>query len=492
MLQTNIKRKSTLNSLPHEGEGSRTTILRQAQDGGEPIRLTSFAQCPEQAQRVERHSRTTISFNTLGCRLNQSETAVIQRTFESGGYKIVDFNQPADVVVINTCTVTEHGDADTRHLVNKINRINPRARIALIGCQAQIQKEKLLNLSNVHWVVGNAKKMDLVSILNDSAFAQGPQVIAPTIPRTSFTLPIAGVDRDHTRANLKIQDGCDFFCSFCEIPYARGRARSREFEDILREAKALVTAGHKELVLTGINLGTYQYEEKKILNVIDALAQIKGLMRLRISSIEPTTIPFELFERMAPGSKLCRYLHIPIQSGHDEILHLMKRKYTVKKFRNFIEKVYNLVPEIGLGTDVIVGFPGETPAHFEQTYQLLRDLPLAYFHVFSYSQRQFAQSQNLSNPLKTETIQTRSKMLRDLSVRKRQLFIQNLIGSVQKVLFEEKKDGTWTGLTDHYVRVKVASENDLHNQIRDVSLDRLDGQMCMGKLCAPNMSSSNI
>lgn len=435
---------------------------------------------------------TSISFNTLGCRLNQSETAVIQKTFESDGYTIVDFNEPADVVVINTCTVTENGDADTRHLVNKINRLNPNARIALIGCQAQIQKEKLLNLSNVHWVVGNAKKMDLVSILNDSSFSKKPRVIAPAIPRESFTMPTAGIDRDHTRANLKIQDGCDFFCSFCEIPYARGRARSRRFDDILREAKILVAAGHKELVLTGINLGTYEHEEKKFLNVIDALTEIEGLMRVRISSIEPTTIPLELFERMTFDSKLCRYLHIPIQSGNDEILTSMKRKYTVKEFSDFIEKVYKIVPEIGLGTDVIVGFPGETEDHFEETYQLLRDLPFAYFHVFSYSKRQFAKSQNFPDSVGSETIQVRSKILRDLSVRKRQLFIQSLIGSVQKVLFEEKKDGAWSGLTDHYVRVKAASENNLHNQINDVLLDRLDGQSCIGKLCEPNMNSYKI
>lgn len=431
----------------------------------------------------------SISFNTLGCRLNQSETAVIQKTFESDGYTIVDFDEPADVVVINTCTVTEHGDADTRHLVNKINRLNPRARIALIGCQAQIQKEKLLNLSNVHWVVGNAKKMDLASILADSSLDGEPQVMTPAIPRESFTMPMAGIDRDHTRANLKIQDGCDFFCSFCEIPYARGRARSRQFDDILREAKILAAAGHKELVLTGINLGTYQQEEKKFLNVIDALMGIEGLMRIRISSIEPTTIPLEIFERMGSGSKLCRYLHIPIQSGDDEILASMKRKYTVKEFSDFIQKVYKMVPEIGLGTDVIVGFPGETQAHFEATYRLLRDLPFAYFHVFSYSKRQFAKSQNFPDSVRSETIQARSKILRDLSVRKRQLFIQSLIGSVQKVLFEEKKDGVWNGLTDHYVRVKAASESNLHNQISGVSLDRLDGQTCIGTLCRPNMSS---
>ena len=427
--------------------------------------------------------KKTISFHTLGCRLNQSETAVIQRTFESSDYKIVDFLQPADVVVINTCTVTEGGDADTRHLVNKINRINPRARIALIGCQAQIQKEKLLDLPNVHWVVGNAKKMDLVSILACASPDGEAQVVAPAIPRTSFTIPVAGIDRDHTRANLKIQDGCDFFCSFCEIPYARGRGRSREFEDIIREARTLVAAGYKELVLTGINLGTYQYEEKKILNVITALEEIENLRRIRISSIEPTTIGFELFERMVSPSKLCRYLHIPLQSGHDDILNLMKRKYSVKEFSDFLKKVYRAVPEICLGTDVIVGFPGETDAHFEQTYQLLRDLPFAYFHVFSYSQRQFAKSQNLRDPVKAETIQVRSKILRDLSVRKRQLFLKNLLGTRQTVLFEEKKDGHWIGLTDHYARVKVVwDKSGLRNILTEVQMCRVEGEFIVGEI----------
>ena len=428
-----------------------------------------------------------ISFHTLGCRLNQSETAVIARTFESSGYRIVDFNEPADVVVINTCTVTENGDADTRHLVNKVNRLNPNVKIALIGCQAQIQKEKLTSLPNVHWVVGNARKMELAAILKDVQPNDQPRVITPAIPRESFTIPLApfipaGIDREHTRANLKIQDGCDFFCSFCEIPYARGRARSREFEDILFEAKALVCAGHKELVLTGINLGTYQYEEKKILNVIDALEKIDGLMRLRISSIEPTTIPLELFERMSSGSKLCRYLHVPSQSGHDEILASMKRKYTIRQFSDFIEQILKSVPDICLGTDVIVGFPGETDARFEETYQVLRDLPFAYFHVFSYSKRQFAKSQDFSNPIDSQTIQKRSKILRDLSLRKRQFFIKKFLGSVHKVLFEEKKDGYWIGLTDHYIRTRVESTRDLHNQILDVLLQYQDGQTCIGQL----------
>ncbi len=427
--------------------------------------------------------RTTVSFYTLGCRLNQSESAVIRNTFEAQGYRVVDFLQPADISIINTCTVTEHGDADTRHLINKVTRINPNVRIALVGCQAQIQKEKLSELPNVTWIVGNARKMEMVFIINDHPENETKvQVITPAIPRDHFTIPITGFDREHTRGNLKIQDGCDFFCSFCEIPYARGRARSREFEDILMEARALAAAGHKELVLTGINIGTYQHEGKKLLQVIEALESIPELERIRISSIEPTTIPEEIFQRMGHDSKLCRYLHIPIQSGHDKILEQMRRKYTVGEFSQFIDRVYQNVRGICLGTDVIVGFPGETEHHFEQTYTLLRDLPFAYFHVFSYSQRHVAQSRKLTNPVDRAVIQKRSRILRDLSVRKRQVFLKNLIGSAQNVLFEQKKDGFWNGLTDNYARVKVKTEHDLQNQMRLMRMQGLDGPMLVGEM----------
>ncbi len=436
-------------------------------------------------------NKLSVSFFTFGCRLNQSETAVIERTFEIDGYRVVDISEPADIVVINTCTVTENGDTDTRRLVNRINRLNPNARIALVGCQAQIQKQKLVELKNVRWVVGNAKKMDLVSILKETeeeGAEKKARVITPPIPRESFTIPTAGIDRTHTRANLKIQDGCDFFCSFCEIPYARGRGRSREFGDILLEARALIAAGHQELVLTGINIGTYAFEQKRLLHVIEALEQVEGLKRIRISSIEPTTIPWELFKEMNKGSKLCRHLHIPIQSGHDEILTAMKRKYTVREFRVFLNRVFQAVPQICIGTDVIVGFPAETEEHFEETYELLRDLPLAYFHVFSYSERQYAKSQNLSGAILRQTIERRSQKMRNLSARKRQLFLKNLLGAEEEVLIEEVKDGFWSGLTDNYIRVKVKSDQDLKNSFVKVRLAQIDGPSVIGYL----METSNL
>jgi len=423
----------------------------------------------------------TVSFYTLGCRLNQAETAIIQRSFEQRGYSVVDIGQPSDLVVINTCTVTENGDADTRRLVNRVNRLNAEAKIVLIGCQAQVQGEKLLQLPGVQWVIGNAVKMDLVNILQD-AKSDTPQVMTPVIKRESFTIPVAGIDKKHTRANLKIQDGCDFFCSFCEIPYARGRARSRVFEDIIKEANDLADAGHQEVVLTGINLGTYHYQDKSIVDVITALETIPGLKRIRISSVEPTTIPETILQKMAAKGKLCRYLHIPIQSGSNEILQAMNRNYTVSEFTDFIQMVDRQVPDVCLGTDVMVGFPGETEGHFEETYHLLRELPFAYFHVFSYSDRSHNKSRKFSDKVPKETIIRRSQKMRELSARKRQMYLEKFLGKTEMVLIEQQKSGYWTGLTDTYIRVRARSDLDLHNQFVPVQLEQIDGQTLIGRI----------
>ncbi|NOX37207.1 MAG: tRNA (N(6)-L-threonylcarbamoyladenosine(37)-C(2))-methylthiotransferase MtaB [Calditrichaeota bacterium] len=420
-----------------------------------------------------------VAFYTFGCRLNQAETAIIEQSFRQQGYRIVDVREPADVVVINTCTVTENGDADTRRLIHRVVRTNPSARIALVGCQAQVQRDRLLEMPNVYWVVGNAEKMEFLSILQEG-IPETPVVRTPTIPRTPFTIPVAGLDTRHTRANLKIQDGCDFFCSFCEIPFARGRARSREFQDIIREARELVRAGHHELVLTGINIGTYSDGDKQLVDVVEALLSIPELWRLRISSIEPTTIPDALVELMQSHERFCRHLHVPLQSGSNRILARMKRKYTAEEFAEFIWRVHQQIPEVCLGTDVIVGFPGETDDDFEETYRLLKELPLAYFHVFRYSERDHAPSRRYADKVDREVIIERSARLRELSARKRRLYYQQFIGKTERVLFEQKKGGFWIGLTDTYIRVKVQSDQDLHNRLMSVRLTGVEDQMMTG------------
>jgi len=422
-----------------------------------------------------------ISFYTLGCRLNQSETASIQNSFKAQGYQVVDFNKPSDIVVINTCTVTEGGDADTRRLVNKVNRLNPKARIALVGCQAQVQKEKLASMPNVSWIVGNNRKMDLVSVFQEHPNPTSAAVVAGAMDREPFVQPVAGVDYKLTRANIKIQDGCDFFCSFCEIPYARGRARSRVFEDIMLEAQTLTGAGHKEIILTGINIGTYAHDGKDLLDVVKRMELIEGLERIRISSIEPTTISPGLFDHMGQG-KLCRYLHIPLQSGADAILNQMKRKYSSQEFKAFIQEAHYKVPQICIGTDVIVGFPGETDEHFDQSADLIREEPIDYVHVFSYSPRYMAQSRTRDDGISSHIISKRSQILRELSLRKRRMFYESLLGTTQKVLFEEAKGGFWVGLTDNYVKIKVKDKRDLQNQILPVKLEKIEGQCLLGQV----------
>lgn len=423
-----------------------------------------------------------IAFYTQGCRLNQSESAALEHGVSEQEFQVVPFGPEADIFVVNTCTVTENGDADTRRLVNKINTFNQHAQIALIGCQSQILQEKLLALKNVKWVIGNAEKMKLESIILETQGAEAPVVRTQKITREAFTIAKTAVDTHHTRANIKIQDGCDFYCAFCVIPFARGPARSRVFEDIIRETVNLSEAGHKEVVLTGINIGTYEHEGKTVLDVVSAIEKVAGIKRIRISSIEPTTIPKELILKMNDQQKLCRHLHIPIQSGSASVLEAMNRRYTISEFRDFVQFAYQNVSGIGIGTDVIVGFPGETKAHFDETVANLMTLPIHYFHVFSYSERQFARSKKLPDPVDAQTIEHRSKTLRDLSKKKQVAFHEQFLGSLQTVLFEQEKHGFWTGITDNYIRVKVSSSLDLKNTFAPVRLERCDGQSVIGTL----------
>ena len=425
-------------------------------------------------------SSNTVSFYTLGCRLNKAETAILYQQLSQAGYTVVDSYSEAEIVIVNTCTVTEHGDIDTRRIVNRIHRENDQARIALIGCQAQTQGEKLLHMPNVQWIIGNELKMDLAQILRDHS-DDGPQVLIPDIKQADFTIPVAGIDTKHTRANLKIQDGCDYFCSYCEIPYARGRARSRQFHDLLREARVLVSAGHRELVLTGINIGLYAQDGKTITDVISALEEIPDLERIRLSSIEATLVPGIVIEKMAMRGKVCRFLHMPLQSGSDRILRAMNRKHTVAEFDSRVQQAVDVVAGICIGTDVIVGFPGETDADFQKTYDYLESSPIAYFHVFSYSDRNHSKSRKLADKVPRTRIAFRSGRLRELSKRKRRLYYENQIGRVEDVLFEQNRGGFWNGLTDTYIRVRVRSDEDIGNRIIPVRLERVENQAIIGR-----------
>ena len=437
-----------------------------------------------------------VSFHTIGCRLNRSETAVIEQLFLDQGFSVADRHDHADVVVINTCTVTAKGDVDTRRLVNKINRTNPRARIALIGCQAQLQSQQLSVLPNVHWIVGNARKMQLAEIikqpLRTSAAGPVPLIVNPPITEKNFTIPRAGIDAGRTRVNLKIQDGCDNFCSFCTIPYARGHARSRVFSDIIREARDLARAGYQEIVITGINVGTYKYRHYRLPDVISALEHIDTIKRVRLSSIEATTVNEKILRKMLPAGKLCRFLHIPMQHAHDDILTAMNRPCGFDDYQHIIENIHRTVPRICIGTDVIVGFPGERDEHFEALRTRLSSLPVHYFHVFSYSARPLAASASFANPVDIPTIQARSRILRRLSSQKREQYFQSLIGTKQTVIFEQKKAQYWTGLTDHYCRVHAASGTDQRNNIQSVFITHVADNKIFGKIVEQNNQEETI
>jgi threonylcarbamoyladenosine tRNA methylthiotransferase MtaB len=353
-------------------------------------------------------------------------------------------------------------------------RRSPEAFVAVVGCYAQIGAEALQQIDGIDLIVGAEEKMQVSDFIDVPHKLPAPLVRKSRISRTPFTISSVGNYEHATRANLKIQDGCDFMCSFCVIPFARGRARSRAFWDIQREAQQLVERGHKELVLTGVNIGAYEFGGKTLLDVIKMLERIDGLERIRISSIEPTTIPIGLIEHMAESPKLCRHLHIPIQSGDDSLLRKMRRLYSVSEYVNFLEMVQKRIPEICFGTDVMVGFPGEGEREFQNTQRLLKESLLTYFHVFSFSERGGTAAARMSDKVDFQTKQERSRILRDLSKRKRQDFYQQQVGKTVRVLMEDRNEaGLFQGLTDNYVKVGVVTERDLGNQFLSLRIEKL-------------------
>jgi len=411
-----------------------------------------------------------VTFSTIGCRLNQAETALLKDGFQRRGFLPVEYGQDTDVLVLNSCTVTEGAEADCRRLVRQTLRQSPQAFVAVTGCYAQTGLEALRRIEGIDLIVGNQFKMQLPDIL-PAVLQQGkrsvPRVHHERMDPENFLLEGVG-DYSTTRANLKIQDGCQFMCAFCLIPFARGRERSRLVDDAVREAKELVERGHRELVLTGVNIGQYQDEAIDLLGLISRLEAIGGLERIRISSIEPTTIPEGLLEHMQSSQKLCRFLHVPLQSGDDTMLRRMNRRYSVREYQEAMECTMRMIPDVCFGTDVMVGFPGEGPTEFANTLALIQDLPFAYLHVFSFSPRPGTAATKMSDTVSPTIIKERSRILRELSWEKRKAFQQRFLGRELAVLFEEEVNGTWTGLTDHYLRVDVRSSLDLKNTIQSV------------------------
>ena len=423
------------------------------------------------------------SVHTLGCRLNQAESAIIARALSKAGFEIVGEDQPADLTVINTCTVTEQADAKCRQTVRKALRLHPDAFVAVVGCYAQMAVDIIKSIKGVDLIIGNEHKLKMVDYLNGLHKTEQPMIIhSSKISREEFTIENYGLYNNETRANLKIQDGCNFVCNFCIIPAARGPARSRKLKDIIHEAEKLVALGHQELVLTGVNIGTYQSENHNIMDVVLFLEKLHKLKRIRISSIEPSTIPDQLICHMAASEKMCKHLHIPLQSGDDRLLHSMRRKYTASEFADFVRFVNNTVPDIGIGTDILVGYPGEGEAEFITTKKFLADLPISYYHIFTYSDRKGTGSHKQQPKVPHLVKKLRNRILIEQGQHKKYIFYESHLGKSGTVLFEQQiKNGNWLGYTSNYMNVELASRENLHNQIRPVKFVGMTGDSIIGE-----------
>ncbi len=426
----------------------------------------------------------TVALHTLGCRLNQAETAIIANSLKKQGFEIVEFGQKADLTIINTCTVTEQADSKCRQAVRQSLRKNPDSFVAVVGCYAQMAVDTISQIEGVDLIMGNEHKMRLGEYLSDTLEKNGQPLIVHSakISKQPFVIESTGLYDTHTRANLKIQDGCNFVCSFCIIATARGPARSREFDDLVKEAEELAEMGFKEIVLTGVNIGTYRFEDRNFIDVLKRLERIDGLQRIRISSIEPTTVTAELLDYIADSEKICRHLHIPLQSADDKILESMRRKHTFADFEQIVDYAIKKMPDIGLGTDIMVGYPGEGDEQFVNTKKRVADLPLAYFHVFTYSDRKGTTSFKLKPKVPPQIKKTRTRIMIEMGKRKKIAFYQSFIGKTAPVLFEQEFEGYWEGFTDNYMRVKVQSKRNLKNQILAVRLTEIQDEKIRGVL----------
>ncbi|MBI4559161.1 MAG: tRNA (N(6)-L-threonylcarbamoyladenosine(37)-C(2))-methylthiotransferase MtaB [Candidatus Hydrogenedentes bacterium] len=427
---------------------------------------------------------------TLGCRLNQSETALIHERLEAAGYAVVSDGAPADLNIVNTCTVTREADAKSRQLIRSLIRRNPQAFTAVVGCYSQMGYRTLSEIEGIDLIVGNQEKLNVLDYVGLGK-NRVPLIVRDRLDRDDFTVELTGGAGLHRRANLKIQDGCNFMCSFCIIPFARGRARSRVLDNIVEEAQLMAQRGVKEIVLTGVNVGTYRYQAHTIADVVDCLNRIEGIERIRISSIEPTTVPNVLLDWMNdPTHRLVPYLHLPAQSGSDRVLARMKRKYTADEYLDFTRHAAATVRDLCIGTDVMVGFPGETEEDFEATCQMLKESPIVYAHVFKYSERAGTPAARSPDRVPPGVADARSAEVRRISAEKRRNFQQRYLGDTMDVLFEERDGEFWPGLTGNYLRVAVRSNERVENTVRRVVLDEICCDFMVGHLANESLDGS--
>ncbi len=425
--------------------------------------------------------RKKVAFYTLGCKLNFSETSTIARDFVNEGFDRVDFSEHADIYVVNTCSVTENADKRFKTIVRQAQQVNPDAFVAAIGCYAQLKPQELAAVDGVDLVLGATEKFKITDYINDLSKNDFGEVHSCEIEEADFYVGSYSIG-DRTRAFLKVQDGCDYKCTYCTIPLARGISRSDTLENVLKNAKEIAEQDIKEIVLTGVNIGDYgkgEFGNKKhehtFLELVQALDQVPGIERLRISSIEPNLLKNETIDFVSSSKTFVPHFHIPLQSGNDEILKMMRRRYLTDLYVDRVQKIKSVMPHACIGVDVIVGFPGETDAHFLETYQFLSELDISYLHVFTYSERDRTVAADLEGVVPMNVRKKRSKMLRGLSVKKRRAFYESQLGTQRTVLFEsENKEGYIHGFTENYVKVKMPWNPSYVNTLHTVQLTQID------------------
>ena len=428
-----------------------------------------------------------VAFKTLGCKLNFSETSTISREFTKNGYEKVDFNKKSDIYVINTCSVTQNADKEFKYLVNKTKKNNPNAYVVAIGCYAQLKPKEISSIDGVDLVLGADKKFDILNYLE----------FDKKISQNYHSCEISNVDKfkpsysfgDRSRSFLKIQDGCDYQCSYCTIPLARGKSRSPSVNSVIDSIKVLIDKGVKEVVLTGVNIGDFGINENvksrknNFFDLLNQISKINDLKRLRISSIEPNLLNNDIIDLVSECEKILPHFHVPLQSGSDKILRLMKRRYMRNVYEKRFDYIKKRIPQACIGSDVIVGFPGEDELEFTETYNFLKSIDISYLHVFSYSERSNTKSVLIDNKVSKNLKNKRSKLLRELSNSKKLKFYKKNIKNYHNVLFEnENKNGYIYGYTENYIRVKSLWSNSKKNKILNCYLESIDSNLnCMAE-----------
>ncbi len=428
---------------------------------------------------------TKVAFYTLGCKVNQYETEAMEELFVKRGYTVVSPEEEADIYVINTCTVTNLGDRKSRQFIRRAKKINENSIVAAVGCYSQIAPEEVAKIEGVDIIIGNTDKDKIVDLCEEAKVERKKINIVKNIRQYKEfeNLNIEEVS-SKTRAYMKIQDGCNQYCSYCIIPYARGPIRSRKLEDILSEAKRLAEAGFKEVILTGIHVASYgkDFGDLDLLDVLEEVNKIEGIERIRLSSMEPTFIDETFMKRAVNIGKLCDHFHLSLQSGSDTVLKRMNRKYTTKEYKEIVDLIRKYMPKAGITTDIIVGFPGETDEEFNETYDFVRDIGFSRIHVFKYSPRKGTPASKMDKQIHGDVKHERSESLIALGNELMDRFHSQFIGQVVDVLFEEEKKGFYEGYTTNYIRVKAEANDDIQGKILPVKINEKENDFLKGKI----------